>query len=472
MHIAVGNVYSKVLSCIDEEDAMLRRILCVPVPNHKFMTAFKNGQWDGMKQFYTPVQKTFPTGFLPFIIAQAHGHKYRVETDDQRQVPGLRDPTRLAELYPKLREYQLQALTQMLTHTLQSDNQILPWSRGVLKLVTGGGKTIISASLVDFLGKKTLYVIERKELMYQTRAAFQAFTKMSLGFLGDGNEELGADITFAMAQTLRSKFKQLAPFFKSIGCLVIDEVQHLSQGIYHEISTKCPAPFRYGVSGTPLQRGDLGDVYLIADTGEIIAEGDREEIEAQGYIATPKVYMFDVMEPQCGLARMSFKHAYQVGIVENEYRNEMIVTATRKLRDKGCTILILVRYVEHGRLLQKMLEHANMRATFIQGSDATEARQAALQGIGQAFHILIATAILDEGVDLPVLDALIRAGGGQSHIKTLQQVGRVLRPKPGSNTVTVVDFMDKTQKYLLKHAQERLAAYKEEGFKVFFPVHV
>ena len=172
MKITVGNVYSKVIQCTSDEDALLAKILCVAQPGHQYMPSFRSGEWDGMKSFYTPVAKTFPTGFLPFIIEQAHSKKYQVETIDERNVPGLQDPTRIDQMYPKLRGYQHEALTQVLTHSIRSDTQTLSWQRGVIKAPTGSGKTILAASLIDFIHKKTLYVVERKTLLHQTHTAF------------------------------------------------------------------------------------------------------------------------------------------------------------------------------------------------------------------------------------------------------------------------------------------------------------
>ncbi len=506
MRITVGNVYSKVTHYTNAEDALLTKILCVSVPNYQFMTAYKNGRWDGTKRFYS-AYKSFPSGFLPFVIEQAHKNKFKVETDDERNVPGLQDPSRIAQMYPNLRSYQWEGLTNVLVSTLHSANQILPWPRGCIKFPTGSGKTPLAACLIDFIGKKTLYLLERQELMYQTARAFAPWTSMTVGLLGDGCEDLTCNITFAMAQTIqacfdaehryqarikrllhkgksvpsqavqsaaRNKYRRrkasLMTFLKGIECLVIDEVQHHGEGIYHTIATKCPAPFRFGVSATPLKRGDLGDVYLIADIGEIIAEGEQEEITAQGYLARPKVYMFDVTSPQLG--NCTHPHAYQLGIVDNDSRNEMVVSAERKLHRRGCTVLVLVQHREHGKALLRMLKRSGLRCRFIYGLDSTEDRQDALQRIGDDFDVLVSTKILDEGIDLPSLDALIRAGGGQSYIKTLQQVGRTLRPKSGRNEVFIVDFMDRTQRYLLKHANARLAAYESQGFKIAFPKHI
>lgn len=474
MRIAVSNVYARVLSYTSYEDQFLYDLLSVPVPGHKFMPTYKAGQWDGMKRFYSTTSKYFPSGFLPFVVEQAAKRSILVELDDVRHVPLLGDPATTSNIkkrYPHLRDYQVQGMQEALTHTLKANGRVLPWPRGVLKFPTGSGKTILAACLIDFIGKKTLYVVERRELMYQTYDAFRTQTSMSLGLLGDGKFDLSQDITFAMAQTVRAKFKELTPFLSSIETLVIDEVQHLNKGVYHQISIKAPAPFRFGFSATPMRRGDLGDVYLVADTGDIIAEGDRQEIEQEGFLARPRVFMFTVDQPKIHAA--TYRFAYDALIVRNDYRNDMIVTAVKRLLKRQCSILILVRYIVHGRILARLLKSHRIPSIFVQGHDSMQDRQFAKDEIGKSYQVLIATGIFDEGVDMPLLDAGIMAGGGQSKIKSIQRVGRILRPKPsGSNEVFIIDFKDVGNKYLFRHSTERLQAYEDEGFAVTFPERV
>lgn len=505
MLIAVNNVYSKVLTCSDAEDALLEKLLCVSVPGHEYMSAFKRKVWDGKKRFYSTNSKVFPTGFLPFIMEEATKKKMIVETRDDRKVPALSDPMSIKKKYSHLREYQLDGLHKILTYTIRSENQVLPWSRGIVKFPTGSGKTLLAASLADFIGKKTLYVVERRELMYQTQDAFKTQTDMTLGFFGDNHYDFEADITFGMAQTIHSFFggseayiksvqafekkhdveiskevmrenirlfearkKVLLAFLASRAVLIIDESQHMAQGNYHRISAKCPAPFRYGFSATPLKRGDLGDVYLIGDTGEIIAEGDREEITTQGFLAKPEIYIFTVRDPK--VEKISYKQAYRSLIIENDYRNEMILGAVKKLLARGCSILILVREIAHGQLLDRMVKKAKIPCLFIKGADSMAVRKQAKEEIGKSYHVLISTGIFDEGIDLPELGAAILAGGGRSRIKSIQRVGRTLRPKnDGKNKVYIVDFKDLTNQYLMRHSAERLAAYEEEKFNLHFP---
>jgi len=76
--------------------------------------------------------------------------------------------------------------------------------------------------------------------------------------------------------------------------------------------------------------------------------------------------------------------------------------------------------------------------------------------------VLIASSIYDEGVDLPEVNVLIKASGGKSEVKTIQQVGRGLRPK--KEKLIVYDFNDMNSKFLSAHSKKRIKTYKQEGF--------
>src|SRR5690606_9995040 len=80
--------------------------------------------------------------------------------------------------------------------------------------------------------------------------------------------------------------------------------------------------------------------------------------------------------------------------------------------------------------------------------------------------VLIATSILDEGVDVSGINCLWMAAGGKSFRQVLQRIGRGLRKKDDGSGLEVYDFLDYTQKHLIKHTQERYTYYKNEGFEI------
>ena len=85
--------------------------------------------------------------------------------------------------------------------------------------------------------------------------------------------------------------------------------------------------------------------------------------------------------------------------------------------------------------------------------------------------VLIATTILDEGVDVPNINAMIYARGGKSIRKLLQGVGRGLRKKADGSNLRIYDFIDNTAYVLIKQSQQRLEILQKEKFvtKKFVP---
>jgi superfamily II DNA or RNA helicase len=89
-----------------------------------------------------------------------------------------------------------------------------------------------------------------------------------------------------------------------------------------------------------------------------------------------------------------------------------------------------------------------------------------------AHGILCHNTVADEGVDIPALGSAIMAGGGKSLIKSLQRVGRTLRPYPSAENdekkeAIIVDFYDRLR-YLTGHSKKRMKIYESEPmFQVF-----
>ena len=113
-----------------------------------------------------------------------------------------------------------------------------------------------------------------------------------------------------------------------------------------------------------------------------------------------------------------------------------------------------------------MKEAGGIRCAFIHGSSDWQKRSGSLEEFKKGeLDVLISSAILDEGIDMPDVDAIIVASGGNSPIKALQRVGRGLR-KGRTGEVTVVDFGDAGHPMLLKHSLARMQSYLDAGYEV------
>jgi superfamily II DNA or RNA helicase len=103
-----------------------------------------------------------------------------------------------------------------------------------------------------------------------------------------------------------------------------------------------------------------------------------------------------------------------------------------------------------------------LKIRFLQSKVNSEDRKQILEDFRAGeLDCLVATSLADEGLDLPILDAVILAGSGMSKVKAMQRIGRAIRKFPGKEKAYIVDFMDKAH-YLEKHSKERFEIYGEE----------
>jgi superfamily II DNA or RNA helicase len=75
--------------------------------------------------------------------------------------------------------------------------------------------------------------------------------------------------------------------------------------------------------------------------------------------------------------------------------------------------------------------------------------------------VLVATTLADEGLDLPPLRTLIIALGGKSRTRTLQRIGRLVRPYEGKK-IAVAYELKEDYPYIADHLEARLSLYETE----------
>jgi len=422
--------------------AVIRNVCKARPSGYKFMAKFKRHQWDG----YISLMSTFaafPTGLLSFVLEELHEAGYaNVEVSQQPVLMPQVAITKDMLTGIELRDYQLEAVKALTIAT-----------RGVAKMATNSGKTEVMAAVIKHLGCKSIVLVHRKELMYQTAERFTTRGIENVGMCGDGLWQPNI-VTVAMIQTLSSKIDLLGDFIGN-KVLFCDETHHLSGAQSQEVYYKLPGRYRFGVSGTPLKREELADMKLMAATGPIVCEITNEFMIDHGYSAKPRVDIKVIDGDTFWLA--DYQSAYTEMIVNNVKRNKYIAKYAKRING---AVLILVARIEHGRILQELTD-----GKFLSGGDTIEDRRAALEVMKAGTGIFIASPIFDEGVDVPGVHAVILAGGGKSQVKLLQRIGRGLRHKEDNSDLKILDFIDDTNKHLLKHSNDRIETYVAEGFE-------
>jgi superfamily II DNA or RNA helicase len=447
---------------------------------YRYSSGFKARGWDGYTRLFSKPKSAFPTGLKDRVI-RIYKKKYPKSVFDLQDHRCFKKTKKITKTVPDLVGITLRP------HQLRACNSMLRKKHGVLWASTNSGKTECAIAVIKTLNLPTLFLVKGKDLVVQTYERFKSR-------LGD-DADVGlvmADtwdvrkFTVASADTLARRFnpttittkssenqRKVRELLDDTQVMIIDECHTSAATGLWNIGRYCKASYRFGLSGTPFKRGDKQDLKLIALTGEVCCKITNKEMIEHG-ISTPTEIKFVEMERPKLQAQLEYVDAYDLGISNNIYRNHVICRAAQQFYDAHKNVLIIVKNISHGNLLDRMLDdfkpEAFMPHKFIHGDTPLEERTEAIHDFKNGlFKVLITSSILDQGVDIPNIDVLIFAAGGKSYIRAIQRVGRGLRVNDGKDKLTVIDFCDKTHRYLAKHSIERISAYsKEDCFTMSF----
>lgn len=273
------------------------------------------------------------------------------------------------------------------------------------------------------------------------------------------------------------KRRDVEEFLDSIVAFISDEHQHItSDSLYNTLLNCKNAIYRVGLTGSIDPKNKMLQRRLKAVTGNITAKGSNEFLIEAGHSAKPKIMFAPVYQTLIEgevvdiTGDKNYMSVYDKGVVKNEYRNLLIAKVTEMCYNGNKGVLIIVSRIEHGESISELLSQLNVPHDFLQGDIDLDTRDERLNAMRNGtLKVLIATSILDEGVDVSGIDALIMGAGGKSFRQTLQRVGRALRKKKtGENVTQIYDFADRTNNYLYKHYKAREAIYEAENFDITY----
>jgi len=357
--------------------------------------------------------------------------------------------------------------------------------RGVIEMATGAGKTVVAAGIMKRLGLPALYIVGSTKIAAQ---AFETFRDAGfrVGQLGGGRKRPHGDVVVSTIQSLVRLIKKgKANELLDRPVIFWDEVHHLSAETWTLSGRLSRAQYRFGMSGTPF-RGDgfefYEDIILRGIAGERIVYIPSYFLRKRGYLADPYVAMVTIKSnPHARQFVWSndWHRIYSFGIVKNDARNEAAMRIAQQLYEQGHKVLVIVQRIEHGDSLMCQLHGRGVTTEFLKGGDAV--RYMNTDSVSERFEewdttrsfleredrwVRIASPVLDEGVDLPTITAIVILAGGRSPIKTIQRIGRGLRRKEGENVVLVFDFKDVFNPVLKRHSAQRRNWYARHRFNI------
>jgi superfamily II DNA or RNA helicase len=485
MIITINNVWSKVseLQDIDIIDA-LDTELSFFIEGYQYTKKYREGwfdksgnfiHWDGKKHLLTR-KLAFPTGLLERVKNFFSLRNIDFVIEDKREKFILNE---IPLYYYNPRDYQIDALVCALKN-----------ERGMLRLGTGAGKTVLAAMMIAKYNLPTMVYVVGKDLLYQFHKELFKALKQDIGIIGDGEcvvkkinvcSVWTAITSFGLKQQVSLDDGDWDPEIMEVPVehkrlikktiensivSIYDEAHYLATDTIQSIyKTAKKSRYIFGLTATNW-RDDGADLLLESICGPKIFNLPSSDLIKKKVLVPPLIKIFNV--PSIPNLTGKYHSVYSQYIVKNDVRNGLIVQSAEALIKKGRRLLILVRHIVHGNILAKLLSHIPLY--FVNGAVDGQTRMEVKEAFETGkLKCLIASSVYDLGIDIPCLDALILGGGGKSTVRALQRIGRVIRGMEGKSDAIVVDFFDNA-KYLDKHSSIRIAVYKTESqFVLKFP---
>jgi superfamily II DNA or RNA helicase len=369
--------------------------------------------------------------------------------------------------------------TGIYDYQMSAAEKALEAKRAILKIATNGGKTAIAAAIINHLSIPTLFVVPGVELLGQTLKSFEDMLGIpaeEIGTIGDSSFSVGEWVTIAIADSLANRLEDgsLDEHKNRWQMLFVDECHTAGAETLYAALSALPAYFRFGLSGTPLDRSDGGTLRLIAQTGEVVYEVRNKLLVERGISVQPLVHLMKVDQPIIPKTRNKVKVKYaeveDEGYVNNEHLNSRIAEAAIKFINDEKQCIILINKLQQGENILKLLQDRGCADGFFthgQVKPASLRKEALEKFVSGEYRYLIGSKILDQGIDMDCIDVMFFAGGGKATIPTLQRSGRGLRSGRGRTEVILVDVVNLCHKFLTDHSAKRLQTYKdEECFKI------
>lgn len=347
-----------------------------------------------------------------------------------------------------LRDYQHESIAAVAADRLRG------FTRLVINLPTGMGKTVIMCFMARDAPGKVMLMMHRRELINQTIKQLRKICpNRTIGRIQAGVKETNADIIVASVQTLATN-KGLAASLGGVALMVIDECHHAAARTYRDAVRDVAPDLLVGFTAT-LARNDekgLGDLWQKVSLKKTVAWGEKH-----GYIL-PSIDE-PITVPALDLSQASV-HINEWG--EEDYSDKDVETAL--LNADAGRILAREFKARAGRRLgvvfvpTKKAAHA-IAADFTRAGIATGVITGDTKSVDRdemfedmragRLQVLVNCMVLTEGFDMPEIEVVVIARITRSQSLYIQMRGRGTRPCPeiGKKNLLLLDTVGVTTEH-------------------------
>ena len=411
--------------------------------------------------------------WLDFATWDDRIEKFRIRAIHYRPlVEALQaDDKRIIDEAREFYELELKAVSQFEPYPHQAE-ALQAWKQsgrqGVVVLPTAAGKTYLAQLAMESTPRTTLVVVPTLDLMHQWYAQIEkAFPNTEVGLLGGGSR----DRTPILIATYNSAAIHAETLGNRYALQIFDECHHLPTDFFKVIAEYAIAPYRLGLTATP-ERSDGTHRHLDTLIGKIVYRKTPEELSgaalADHKIVRKRVKLSDSEQVQYEEAiatRNKFLRQSNISLGSLEGWQLFVQASARSPQGRKAMLAhreakeialgtdaklrILIDLIEEHHL-ERILIFTNDNATVYRISQQflipaityqtpVKERHDILTGFKAGeYKTLVASHVLNEGVDVPDARIAIILSGTGSTREYIQRLGRVLRKGNTSNKQAIL----------------------------------
>lgn len=407
-----------------------------------------------------------PRGCLEALLQTLKANDLTWTIDDKR-ISG--DPIAVS-FQGELRAEQREAVRALMKHEI-----------GVLAAGTAFGKTVVAAWMIAVRKVSTLVLVNRKPLMAQwveRLSQFLGIERKAIGCWGGGRHALTGRIDVALIQSLTRKGEVNGRIIGSYGQLIVDECHGISAPSFERVANAFSGRFVLGLSATVIRK-DGHHPIIHMQCGPVrhrVEAKDMSAFEVFKHRVEVKVTGF---QSNCSIAEDEEGKSVYVRLVnelmQNEFRNEMIIEDVLKVVSEGRSPVVLTERREHLEILRAKLQDKIEHVLVLHGGMGAKQLKALeeerLSIPDSDARVLLATAsFLGEGFDDARLDTLFLTLPISWKGRLTQYAGRLHRRSAGKREVRIYDYVDTNVALFARMFNKRCAGYKAIGYEITMPI--
>lgn len=468
------------------------------VDGYMFMPLYKMGRWDGKNHLFDFANKELPYGLLDELkqFCDERGVVYNVQ---------LLEEHKTLITYEELDKF-------MGTLELPKDMEVRDYQRKMIYECinqrritaissTSSGKSLVIYVIVRWMlehDQKCFIIVPNVSLVHQMRSDFISYNweeevlDKLMHVIYSGQEKLfNKPVILTTWQSVYKK-EVLTAYKDKYDCIIVDEAHKIKvadgQKIGGILMSFENSKFKIGVTGSlPKQElfqkqiiGCLGPVTKIIDAAGLVEAGHATDLDITSIYLKHNKGSFKLFKKQSA-------EKFSKGITKNYLMEESFVNTSDLKQEficklvsskvkKGENIIVFFKRIQYGKaLLEKLQKLFPDKVQYVDGSVDGKVREGIRKNaeIDSGAVLVCSYATFGTGINIKKIHSGIFAENpGKSDITLIQSLGRFLRQHVDKEKAYIYDIVDvfddidkiKVQNYMLKHFNERIEVYRDQGW--------